>query len=235
MVYNKLFITKDLPDLLSKDEFLGYFEEYKNGSLDARNRIVEHNIRLVYSVVGSFQYVPCEYEELISIGLEALIKSVDSFDINRGFEFSTYSIKVISNEINLFLRKNRKHFYTQSLEELIEFENDGSGGVSLLGLIASDNFCYVDDYEKRESYRIIRELVDNFPDREKQAIMMYYGFYENQVYSQEQIAEYLGISQKTVSRILIKTVNQIQDRLIEIGIIAYKHKEKATKRKWLVR
>lgn len=109
MKYKNPFIKSDLSQPFSEEELNIYFRNMKNGDLNARNAIIEHNIKLVINIViKNFYNTPYEINELVSVGLIGLIKSVDTFDINKNVKFITYSVTCIKNEILEFLRKNKK-------------------------------------------------------------------------------------------------------------------------------
>lgn len=234
MNYSELFVTNNLPDSLSNEELYECFKRYEAGDQEAKNKIIEHNIRLVFMAVNRFKLVPYEKKELMAVGLEGLVKSVNTFDINKGFKFSTYASRVINNEILLFMRKNKKHNYNMELEQTLTTDHDGNE-LELLETLSDQNSDFVSDYENKEVYAIIREFVGNLPDKERQVIMMYYGFIDDKTYSQKEIAEVLKMTQSGVSRIRIKAVRKLKSYLIKTDIVDRKQEENNVKRKRMFR
>ena len=106
----------DLPEILEEEEIIRLFKEYKCGNVNARNIIIEHNIRLVLDrVFNNFRNVNYDKEELVSIGLFGLVKAVDTYDLSKGYLFNTYAVSCIDNEIKLVLRRNKKNVDLLSL------------------------------------------------------------------------------------------------------------------------
>lgn len=179
----KSFYTQ-LPLPLSKEEIHECFEKYRLGDLNARKKIINHNIRLVISEVKrKFSNTMYEENELISSGLLGLVKAVDTFDISRNLLFATYAVKCIDNEILMFMRNGKKWINDYSLEATINTDFDGKE-LKLEDVISDDSCDLVLDYEKKEDYKIVRKIVEKLPERERLIIMMYFGFIDNKLYNQ---------------------------------------------------
>ena len=182
------------------------------GSERARNELVTHNIRLViYEVRTKFNFFQYNRQDLVSNGLIGLIKAVSSFDISRNSDFTKYATICIDNEIRMFLRANVKHQNIDSLDREITFP-DQNNNFTLADIIASE-LNLMDDCILKEEYQEIRLLLNNLPEREKEIIMMHYGFYEDKIYTQEEIAKHLKISQSYVSRTTKKTLNKLKHKI----------------------
>lgn len=219
--YNYLFIEHDseLTKTLSQSEIYQYFEEYYSGDMNARNLIIQHNIHFViYKVLTMFENTPYHKSELISIGLIGLIKSVDTFDISKNFKFTSYAAKCIINEIFKFMRKEKKHVNNNSFDSTIVFDKHGNE-LKLIDILPAQDSDFVSDYEKKESYRIIREIVESLPNPDKEIIKLYFGFIDDKPFSQMEIADKYGVSQPTISRIITKALKKISIKLKRQEII----------------
>lgn len=209
MIYNDLFLESDLPKALNKQQIYEYFLEYKKGDSSARDAIINHNIRLVlYRVGKKFSKFPYDQQELISMGLIGLIKSVDTFDIDKNINFATYAIRCIDNEILMFVRKEQKHLPVDSLDKVIINDADGSE-LKIENKLEDDNIHFVEDYEDTEEKKILRNIVNELPEQEREIIILYFGFKDNRSYTQKEIAQICNISQSYASRLIKKTVKKI--------------------------
>ncbi len=211
-----------LPKLLSDEEFCDLLQQAQNGDNEARNKIIEHNTRLVlYEVTNKFKTVDYEKKELVSIGILGLFKAVDTFDISKNIRFSSYASRCIDNEIIMFLRKLDKDKKIESLDKVI-FQNRDGSKIKLEDYLSDGkDFAgdYIDNNETSNLYQVLRELINELPDKSKKIIKLHFGFYNNRTYNQKEIAEMLNISQSYVSRIIIKTVKELREKLRDKDII----------------
>lgn len=218
MNYNDIFIESKLPKPLKKEELFEYIRQAREGNLEARDKVITHNIKLVLNqVLKKFANAPYEKKDLVSIGTIGLVKAVDTFDITKKFDFSTYAIRCINNEIYMFLRQVRKTYNLDSLDKIIS--TDKVGHEMLLKDKVSDDYDMEEEYVNEEVYQIIRKIVDALPTREQEIIKMYFGFYDNKLYKQHEIAEMFNLSQSYVCRLIKKIVNKIALELVEKGIV----------------
>lgn len=218
MNYNEMFIENNLPAVLTKDELMRYFENYRNGDEKARQIIIYHNIRLVlYEVRKRFCNTMHDEKDLVSIGLIGLIKSVDGFDLSRNIEFMTYATRCIDNEILLYLRGDKKKRLVDSLDVTLYSKYEKT--VFLKDVLKDESFDIVLDYEYSDSLSIIREIVESLPERDRQIVMLYFGFIDDKQYSQKEISEMLSITQSYVSRILKYNMQILKVKIVEAGII----------------
>ena len=218
-----------LPRPLTKDELHQLFKELNEGSQEARNKLIIHNIRLVlYEVTHKFKNVDYDKKDLVSMGNLGLIKAIHTYDISKGFSFSAYATRCIDNEILIFLKKLKKDQNVDSLNKTVFLDKDGRE-LELEDQL-SDNSDFVEDYIVSETHEIIRELVAQLPDRDKEIVMLYYGFYDDRVYTQQQIADKFHISKSFVSRLITKNTEKLSKQLEAIGVIELhgKQKEKVT-------
>ena len=215
---SELFIVSDIPQPLSKEETIELFNKKKSGDINARNKIIEHNIRLVFNIViKEFNSMNFEMSEMISIGLIGLIKSVDTYDITKDVNFSVYAKKCIENEILCFIRSSNKLKNVRSLDEAV-YKDDGNN-ITLENILYDENQDFVLNYENEEICMLIKRIVANLPERNKQIVEKYFGFNGHKPQVQREIAEYLGMSKANVSRILLDTLKQISFILKKEGVI----------------
>lgn len=213
MDYNKLFIEGKIEEPFPNDELNEYFLRKANGDLEAREEIIKHNMRLVFGEVWTkFSRTPYDVDELVSVGLLGLIKSVDSFDINKNIKFATYASRCIDNEILMFMRKGKKYLNDESLDKTISSDGEGHD-IKLSDAIFDESVDLVGDYEESELHEAIRQEVLALPDREKQVVLMHFGFIDGKVMTQREIANVFGLSQSYVSRIIKKALKRIKLRL----------------------
>ena len=221
MKYNDLFIEDNLAKPLSKLEINDYFKRYQNGELNLKNIIILHNIRYVISIVKHFSNCPFDEKDLLSVGFIGLHKSVDTFDLSKKNSFSTYAATCITNEILMFMRKEKKYLYGESLERTFFTAPDGSE-LKIIDTIPDTSFNMVENYEKIELYKAIHNIIKNLPEKERIVIQLYFGFIDDQSFTQEEIAERLNISQSYVSRLVIKVLKKIRFQLEEQKFIEHK-------------
>ena len=208
-----------IPEPISKKELTNLFKLVKEGSMEAREKIILHNIRLVvYEINKKFMDFNYDKDDLFSIGILGLIKAVDSYDMTKGYEFSTYAIKCIDNEILMLMRDSKKRINIISLENIVSRNNDDEDGIKIQDQL-TDDYNLEEENEKFEVYKIIRELVHKLQGEDREVIMLYFGFYNNRHYKQHEIATKLNISQAKVSRIIKKTINSLINTLIEQDVI----------------
>ena len=216
---NELFIDANkLPQPLPKSQVNELLDKVKHGDEDAIKMIIEHNIRLVlYQVNNKFKSVEYDKKDLVSIGNIGLIKAVTTFDKSKNVEFATYATRCIDNEILMFLRKLKKDQKVDSLDKTITHDKEGKE-LKIEDTISDENDI-VEDYEKNITYKIIREIVKELPDRDREIIMLHFGFYNNEVHTQKEIADMMSISQSYVSRLITKIVKKIGIQLQKCGVI----------------
>mgnify|MGYP004515798973 FL=1 len=206
-----------LPQPLIKDELDKLIKEACSGSKEARDKLIIHNIRLVlYEVANRFKNVGYDKKDLISIGSIGLVKAVNTYDMTKEVKFSTYAVRCIDNEILMFLRKVKHDKNIDSIDKVFFYGEDGSE--FKLEDILSDDSDLVTDHENSETYKIIRQLINQLPDKDKEIIMLRFGFYNDRVYTQKEIADKFHISQPHVYRLITKIVNKLGKQLESVGV-----------------
>ena len=216
---DELFIdANQLPKPLSKSQTYELLDKVEQGDGEAKKIIAEHNIRLVlYEVTTRFKYVEYDKKDLVSIGNIGLIKAITTFDKSRKVEFSAYTARCIDNEILMFLRKIKKDQNVDSLNKQIK--HDKEGRELKIEDIISDTSNIIEDYEKNITYKSIQEIIKKLPNRDKEIIILRFGFYNNEVHTQEEIANMMSISRSYVARLIAKIVKRIGQELKKNGII----------------
>lgn len=196
--------------LSAKDEKM-YLERVVKGDMEARNILVEHNLRLVAHIVKKYYSSANDYDDLISVGVVGLIKAINTFDFSKAKRLSSYASTCIQNEILMLFRNSRKNQQEISLSEAVDTDKDGNNLV-LMDLI-SVNDDIVDRLDiKFKSERLgkyINEVLDN---REKTVIALRYGLNGMEEKTQREIADMLNISRSYVSRIETKALTKLRKR-----------------------
>lgn len=214
----ELFVDPNVPQPLSKEETIELFYKMQAGDFNARQKLIEHNIRLVLNIViKNFYSNFWEKQELVSVGIIGLIKSVDTFDITKGVNFSSYAIRCIENEILLFIRNNNKYQKNCSLDETLY--SDDKGDIKLQDTLIDMKSDFVLDYENKEIYEVIRKIITGLAERKRLIVEMYFGFNNEKPMSQRDIANKLGTTQVSISRNLSKILKQISFILEQKDII----------------
>ena len=204
--------TQKFPPALSKEEESKYLELCDKGDMDARNKLIEHNLRLVAHVVRKYYTANKNTEDLISVGTIGLIKAVDSFNCSSGTKFATYAAKCIQNEILMLFRSQKKLGCEVSLNDTIDVDKDGNP-LTYLDIISVEDTIADDIDEKIQINKALGYIKRNLDDREKQILIMRYGLGNTKAYTQREVAEILGISRSYVSRIEKSSLEKINKYL----------------------
>lgn len=210
-MHNKdLFVLENIPESFSGKENLEYFRKYNSGESSAREELIIHNLKLVfYRVYKTYSTLPIDNEELISIGIIGLIKAVDTFDIDKNNQFTSYAFKCIDNEILYFLRGEKKHKRPISLDEYISLGN------LKVGDFIYDEEDLVSNYEEKETLSEVRKLISSLPEEDK----VLYNLYFNKGFSQKEISSILDMSESNISRRIKKILIKLENRMYLAGIM----------------
>ncbi|MCD8089209.1 MAG: RNA polymerase sporulation sigma factor SigK [Clostridiales bacterium] len=205
--------TDSFPPKLSAEEEEKYICEKENGSQEAKNALIEHNIRLVAHIVKKYPNYQKETEDLISIGSIGLIKAVNTYNSEKKTRLSTYAARCIENEVLMHIRQNKKHRSDCYLQDTVGLDKDGNE-VTLQDRIADDEKPVDEQVEtKLEIHRLQKSIGDSLSDREKLILKMRYGLLGGDELTQREIAEILGISRSYVSRIEKKALSKLKAEL----------------------
>lgn len=192
------------PEPLSKTEEEFYLRRYFEGDKNARDKLIEHNLRLVAHIAKRYSSSEQEMEDLISIGIIGLIKAIDSFKGDKGYKISTYASKCVENEILMHIRATKKIKAEVSMNTIIGTDKDGND-MELVDTIEANSKDAIDTiYNKIMSEQVIKYINTKLPEREKYIMNLRYGLNGYDQKTQQQIADELGISRSYVSRIETK-------------------------------
>ena len=198
------------PEPLSKTEEEYYIKKYLQGDKEAKNKLIEHNLRLVAHIAKKYSSNEQELEDLISIGSIGLIKAINSFSGEKNFKVSTYASRCIENEILMYLRSSKKIKSEVSMNTIIGTDKDGND-MELLEILDVDTKDAIDTiYNKALVKQVIEYINEKLPKREKYIMELRYGLNGKSQKTQQQIADELGISRSYVSRIETKVQNKLK-------------------------
>lgn len=187
------------PDPLDKIEEEKCIELLKIGDKNARDKLIEHNLRLVAHIVKKYENNN-DNDDLISIGTIGLIKGIDSYSKNHNTRITTYIARCIENEILMYFRNNKKHSKNISINESIGFDKEGNE-ITILDILKTDNPDYLKDIHTKNNLVLLKKYFNVLNDREKEIIIKRYGLNNFDELTQKEIAKELGISRSYVSRI----------------------------------
>ena len=199
-----------LPPPLSKEEELSYLIKAKKGDEEAKNILIEHNLRLVVFLAKKYENTGYDIEDLVSIGSIGLIKGINTYKIDKNIKLATYASRCISNKILMFLRKNKKRKKEISLEDSLNYDNEGNE-LHLEDVLGTDTDLVSDEYERQVERNFISKEINKLNQREKQIMVLRYGLNNTESYTQKEVAEMLGISQSYISRIEKKVIRNIKN------------------------
>ena len=192
---NQLF-----PDPLDKEEESKYLREMYEGSKEARNKLIEHNLRLVAHVVKKFEHDSSFQDDLISIGTIGLIKGIDTYSKDKNVRLTTYCARCIQNEILMYYRSNNKYNKNISIQEGIGYDKDGNE-ITILDILKADKPDFALDLYEKENIKLLKDYFMVLNKREKEILIYRYGLENNDELTQKEIAKKLHISRSYVSRI----------------------------------
>ena len=186
---------------LTPEEERYYLQEYKQGSLEAKDILIQRNLRLVAHIVKKYQGAGEELDDLISIGTIGLIKAIQTFDLQKASRLSTYAARCIDNELLMLLRSKKKSSKEVSLYEPIGTDKEGNE-ISLLDVIETEPVDVVKNYSLKQDIDYLYQLLPKIlSSREQEIIILRYGLYGKEELTQREIAKRLKISRSYVSRI----------------------------------
>lgn len=197
------------PRPLTAREEAAAFAALRAGDSAARDKLISHNLRLVAHIAKKYYTLPCDQDDLISIGTIGLMKAVDSFDPSRQARFSTYASRCIENEMLMQFRRERKSCPSVSLQEALEGSKDDSA--LTLADVLQDNSCMEADCEMREDARRLRALIETLPARERQIVLLRYGLAGQPPLTQLETAKLMNISRSYVSRLETHAMDILRD------------------------
>ncbi len=204
--------TDVLPPPLSKKEEYSCFLKARQGDEEARNCLIEHNLRLVVFLAKKYESTGYDMEDLISIGSIGLIKGIETYKVDKNIKFATYASRCIANEILMYIRKNKKRKQEISLEDSLNYDNEGNE-LHLEDVLGTDTDLVSEEFEKTQERKYIAEEINKLKGRERQIMVLRYGLNNKESYTQKEVADMLGISQSYISRIEKKVIKNIKNML----------------------
>lgn len=203
-----------LPAPYSPEKEAEMIEALEAGDPDARNSLIEHNLRLVVYVAKKFESTGTGIEDLISIGTIGLCKAVNTFRSDKNIKLATYASRCIENEILMYLRKQSGKGGEVSLDEPLNVDFDGNE-LLLSDILGSEEDGVAYELEQREEREAIRRAVATLDERERLIIELRYGLSGKQEMTQKEVASYLGISQSYISRLEKKIIADLRERMMQ--------------------
>ncbi len=193
------------PRPLSKKDEEMYLERSRRGDVSARNKLVEHNLRLVAHIIKKYYSNVSDHEDLVSIGTIGLIKAINTFDPEKNIKLSSYASRCIENEILMHFRNGRKSAHDVSLSETIETDKDGNP-LTLMDVL-TDERDFTEELDiKINSEKLKDYLYSALDSRERKVLILRYGLDGKEPLTQREVAEELGISRSYISRIEKKSI-----------------------------
>ncbi len=196
------------PDPLSKEEEAKCIEQARLGNREARNKLIEHNLRLVAHIVKKYENRKDDIDDLISIGTIGLIKGIDSYSNKHNTRLTTYAARCIENEILMFFRSNKHNNKNISLNESVGFDKEGNE-ITFLDILKTPNPDFALDIHNQDNLNQMLKYLSVLTEREQTIIKKRYGIDSDKKYTQKEIAKEFGISRSYVSRIEKRALTKI--------------------------
>ena len=212
LLYSLQLSAGSFPKPLTAREEEHYLKLAAKGDLEARNILIERNLRLVAHIMKKYYAQTSDQEDLISIGTIGLIKGISTFDASKGARLATYAARCIENEILMHFRSQRKSSRDVSLSDYIDTGTDGAA-LSLMDVV-SDEEDLTEMINNRDQLSQLRTLVNTcLTEQERQVIVLRYGLQEQPPQRQREVAKIIGISRSYVSRIEKRALEKLRKRL----------------------
>ena len=201
--------TDVLPEPLSREEEDYYIKLKDEGDSYAREKLIEHNLRLVVFLAKRYENTGVDLEDLVSIGSIGLIKGINTFTSSKNIKLATYVSRCIDNEILMYLRKNKKIKCEVSIDQALSLDGDGNE-LHLEDVIGTDKDLISKDIENKDDKELMIQEILNLKPRDREIMVLRYGLLGNDEYTQKEVAEKLGISQSYISRIEKKVIKRLK-------------------------
>ena len=219
LVKNLIFFTgaysnNVFPEQLPEDKELEYIKKAKLGDKDARNKLIEHNLRLVAHIVKKFEATGHDVDDLIGIGTVGLIKGIDTYSENKKVKLATYAAKCAENEILMYFRADKKNNKNISIYEEISYDKEGNK-ITILDILKTPDPDFVEDIYKNDNIKLLKKYLNVLTPRERDIIESRYGLGNKDEETQKDIASRLHISRSYVSRIEKRATTKILREFIK--------------------
>lgn len=198
-----------LPAPLKSEEENYLLKKLMKKDIEAKNTLIERNLRLVVYIAKKFENSGVNIEDLISIGTIGLMKAINSYNLEKNIKLATYASRCIENEILMFLRKNNKIKTEVSIDEPINTDSEGND-LSLADILGTENDSVFKHIEENDNKKVLEVAIKKLNNREKTIMQLRYGFNGYDELTQKEVADKLGISQSYISRIEKKVINNLK-------------------------
>ena len=212
LMYSLNLSSGSFPRPLTAQEEKYYLEQSAKGDMEARNVLIESNLRLVAHIMKKYYTAGSDQEDLISIGTIGLIKGISTFDGSKGARLATYAARCVENEILMHFRSLRKTSQDVSLSDYIETGTDGAA-LSFMDVVSEDSDLLETLSTKERVLQVRQAVADHLSDQERQVILMRYGLGGLRPSRQREVAQQLGISRSYVSRIEKRALSKLRRAL----------------------
>ena len=219
LAHNLIFFTgaysiNAFPEQLPKEVEEEYIKKMHSGDKEARNKLIEHNLRLVAHIVKKFEATNHDIDDLIGIGTVGLIKGIDTYVPNKKVKLATYAAKCAENEILMYFRADKKNSKNISLYEEISYDKEGNK-ITILDILKTNDTDFIDDIYKEDNIKLLKEYLNILNKREKEIIEERYGLNGKEEATQKEIAKKLNISRSYVSRLEKRATTKILREFIK--------------------
>ncbi len=213
LAHNLIFFTgaysiNAFPEQLPKEVEDEYIKKMHSGDKEARNKLIEHNLRLVAHIVKKFEATNHDIDDLIGIGTVGLIKGIDTYSPNKKVKLATYAAKCAENEILMYFRADKKNSKNVSLYEEISYDKEGNK-ITILDILKTNDTDFIDDIYKEDNIKLLKEYLNILNKREREIIEERYGLNGKEESTQKEIAKKLNISRSYVSRLEKRATTKI--------------------------
>ena len=210
--FNYLFYvgsTDILPEPLSREEEDKYVNRFLDGDMKARDKLIEHNLRLVVFLAKKYENTKIDLEDLVSIGTIGLIKGVNTYQNDKNIKLATYASRCIDNEILMYLRKTKRKRTEVSFEDSLSFDSEGNE-LHLEDVLGTENDIVTKPIEDATDKYLMYKEVNKLGKRDKEIIELRYGLNGKKEMTQKEVGSALGISQSYISRIEKKVIGKLK-------------------------
>ena len=199
-----------LPEPLTKEEEVNLVLKSMNNDELAKNKLIEHNIRLVVFLAKKYENSGVDLEDLVSIGTIGLIKGINTYKLDKNIKLATYASRCIDNEILMFLRKNKRRKTEISFEDSLSFDSEGNE-LHLEDILGTENDIVTKNIESETEKTLLYQEISKLNERDKHIMVLRYGLYGSEETTQKDVATLLGISQSYISRIEKKVIKRLKN------------------------
>ena len=201
--------TDVLPPPLDKYEEEQLVKRCNSGDLEARNKLIEHNLRLVVFLAKKYDNSLYDLEDLVGIGTIGLIKAIKTYKLDKNIKLATYASRCIDNEILMFLRKNKRRMSEVSFEDSINFDSEGNE-LKIEDVYGTEDDIVAKSIEDKDNKKLLEMEVKKLSERDKEIIEERYGLFGKKELTQKELADKLHISQSYISRIEKKVIKRLK-------------------------